>query len=111
MATLNVSGITASVGQQAPASSGHHDKTVLTPERQAIHLNVNVEITELIEVISDVIKGGDERITLLLGLLHRLSALNTLLYALVHSGDEFVREAIASAHRPEHVEFVGGATA
>jgi hypothetical protein len=82
----------------------------MTDERKTAHLNITVEISELIEVISEVLKSGGERITLLLGLFHRLSELNELQCAFVHDDDVQVRAQIARTHSPKHVEFIGSQT-
>jgi hypothetical protein len=79
----------------------------MTEERREMHLNVTVEMTELSDVICDVIKNGEERITLLLGLMNRLGNLHSLQYALVHSGDEEVKRAVALAHSKSTMNFEG----
>lgn len=80
-------------------------------ERKTAHLNITVEISELIEVISEVLKNGEERTTLLLGLLHRLNELNELQCAFVHHHDVQVCAQIARTHHPKHVEFLDTQTA
>jgi hypothetical protein len=76
-------------------------------ERLNLHSTANVEVSELGEVIADVIREGAEKITMLLGLMHRLDSLNRLQYALVHDSDDDVRARIAEVHQGRTLEFKG----